>query len=149
MFLNVFPNSAPDNDIPAYIPSASGGEMPPITPQMQGNIAATIIGLAPVAANKLINAEPKMTTTDEPGIIIVIKQVSKGISSAKPKRFMLSDDINVSISADTFKSENNAPIIYPKTQAPTVGEMLFTPFANIFAMAFGVTDFLSLTTIIA
>ena len=71
------------------------------------------------------------------------------MKTTRPKRPKLRPCMNSSISSVTFRSVNMAPIIYPMTQTPMAGAMVFTPSANMRAMAWGVTVFLSFTTITA
>lgn len=70
--------------IPAYIPSPRGGVMPHITPQIQGSIAAASNGSQPTCSRTEMNADPKITTEDEPGITMPIKQVIAQIAITDP-----------------------------------------------------------------
>ena len=142
-FLTVLEKSDSASVIPAYIPSAKGGVIPHITPQIHGNIAAANNGLTPTAAIVVIIAGPNTTTSEDPGIAIPKKQVNKQANTTMVNFEKFSESTNSCNSVVTLRSANKPPIIYPKIHVTIVGTILFKPLVKAFAIAGMVTVFLS------
>ena len=85
--------------------------MPHITPQMQGSMAATSRASQPTAASVVMNMGPKMTTREEPGITMPMKQVIRQTATTVPSLPKFQEVMMAPSSSETFRSPNIEPII--------------------------------------